>query len=653
MESTVDPSSPDFPAFPSSKVELPPRPINSYAELLEYFQADVIALQEVKMSRSSREQLAKAAFVAGYDSFFSFSRKRQGYSGVTTYTRTRTACPVAAEEGVTGTLAPIASTIPTASLLSPSLHAAIGHNSALLSAHSANDLRDLDGEGRCVITDHGAFLLFNLYVPNSGESRNDFKLRFLQLLELRLRECVTAGRAVVVVGDINIAASPLDHCRPELVTLDDGSKVPFEDSPSRVWWRKNVAGLSSPAHADSPASSTLLVDSLRVLHPTQRNAYTCWNTLTGARAGNYGARIDYVLLSHSLTSALRDARVLAHVEGSDHCPVQCDLDGAALEGWRCGEVAPAHASQWWVEFSGQQKKLSQFFVKKPVDEAEVDATGGRTADSVSEAAGSVVVVGEKRRVEPATSTRAAAKKRKGGEKGQSGPSLLSYFGTAASSRSSPSAASVSLVESPPPPQRAPAVAIPDSLPPTPPRAATEARPSPSSPPSASAATPSSSARSPPPSLSPSSKQSATPSSDFARLFTQKSVMLACHHQQPARLWTVNKKGKNHGRQFLCCALPPPDRCSFWIWYSDALKARKRRKEGGAGGGGRAGAESQRELQADDEGQQWDGGEGEAVESDGDSHPATTSQGERPKDVRAGFVTARFHPSVRDGNVVVS
>lgn len=45
----------------------------------------------------------------------------------------------------------------------------------------------MDGEGRCVITDHGAFVLFNLYIPAItsedplvAEERFSYKMRFLE-----------------------------------------------------------------------------------------------------------------------------------------------------------------------------------------------------------------------------------------------------------------------------------------------------------------------------------------------------------------------------------------------------------------------------------------------------------------------------------------
>ena len=43
--------------------------------------------------------------------------------------------------------------------------------------------KELDDEGRCVLTDHGTFVLFNAYVPNgSGGKRLAYKLRWLTAL---------------------------------------------------------------------------------------------------------------------------------------------------------------------------------------------------------------------------------------------------------------------------------------------------------------------------------------------------------------------------------------------------------------------------------------------------------------------------------------
>ena len=64
-------------------------------------------------------------------------------------------------------------------------------------------------------------------------------------------------------------------------------------------------------------------------------AYTCWETMTNARETNYGARIDYILATPALVPGDPSASVhrfvsctlLRTVLGSDHCPVQGDLEG--------------------------------------------------------------------------------------------------------------------------------------------------------------------------------------------------------------------------------------------------------------------------------------------------------------------------------------
>jgi hypothetical protein len=62
-----------------------------------------------------------------------------------------------------------------------------GCSDALLEEHfSLERLRELDSEGRAVVTDHGAFVLFNLYGPaitneETAEERMAFKLHFYKV----------------------------------------------------------------------------------------------------------------------------------------------------------------------------------------------------------------------------------------------------------------------------------------------------------------------------------------------------------------------------------------------------------------------------------------------------------------------------------------
>ena len=51
-----------------------------------------------------------------------------------------------------------------------------------------------------------------------------------------------------------------------------------------------------------------MVDVFRSLFPAAVGAFTCWNTLTSARATNYGTRIDLVLASAQLLPSFRSCR---------------------------------------------------------------------------------------------------------------------------------------------------------------------------------------------------------------------------------------------------------------------------------------------------------------------------------------------------------
>lgn len=120
-------------------------------------------------------------------------------------------------------------------------------------------------------------------------------------------------------------------------------------SPSRLWFSKFVAEEN-------------FIDTFRCLHPDQREAYTCWETLTGARANNYGVRIDYVLCDAVRTKAhLIDCRHRVEIESSDHCPVIAEFNFQFMD--RSQEKPASICTRFWSEFKGTQMKLNQFLLK--------------------------------------------------------------------------------------------------------------------------------------------------------------------------------------------------------------------------------------------------------------------------------------------------
>ncbi|XP_002964512.2 DNA-(apurinic or apyrimidinic site) lyase 2 [Selaginella moellendorffii] len=256
-------------------------PARSLRAFLDSLDADIICLQETKIRR--QELTADIATPQGYESFISCTRTvkkgRLGYSGVATFCKVEcgnnVALPVAAEEGFTGLLT--------------SARAGEGDKEFWLGSYdpvltvegfTRQELLDLDNEGRCIVTDHGHFVLFNIYGPNVGcgdAERQDFKLNFYKVLQCRLESILKQGRRIIIVGDLNISPYPIDSCDP-------GPE--FDTSPSRQWFRSLLV-------SEGGAFS----DAFRVFHPERAEAYTCWSQASGAEEFNYGSRIDHVLIA--------------------------------------------------------------------------------------------------------------------------------------------------------------------------------------------------------------------------------------------------------------------------------------------------------------------------------------------------------------------
>lgn len=172
-----------------------------------------------------------------------------------------------------------------------------------------------DSEGRVVVTDHGAFLLYNIYFPNggSGQERHEFKQVFLEDLNQHLAEKIASGREIIVVGDYNVAHREIDVYDPVRLAKESGF-LPEE----RQWFDRFL--------------QLGFVDTFRHFYPDEKGAFTWWSYVERARPVNRGWRIDYISVTKGLVPALKSARVMDEVEGSDHCPVMVELDVARLPG---------------------------------------------------------------------------------------------------------------------------------------------------------------------------------------------------------------------------------------------------------------------------------------------------------------------------------
>ncbi|KAI8898449.1 exodeoxyribonuclease III Xth, partial [Globomyces pollinis-pini] len=262
----------------------------TFPELLDSFHSDIICFQEIK--RTIKSLPTEFNHVPGYDVFYSL-HPTKGYAGVATFVKSNIS-PVMVEQGFSGLLS-------TTNL---------GHLDDLHQHYTADTLKQLDSEGRVLITDHQYFILFNIYYPNSGETddRHEFKMIFSKAVQIRIDSFVRAGRRVMVVGDLNVTHQEIDHCNPEQSMKDNGL-AKFEDLDSRIWLN------------DWLYPNGLMIDTFRFSFPNRTNAFTVWNTKLNARSVNYGTRIDYILVSESLRDWIDVSDILPDVLGSDHCPI--------------------------------------------------------------------------------------------------------------------------------------------------------------------------------------------------------------------------------------------------------------------------------------------------------------------------------------------
>jgi exodeoxyribonuclease-3 len=67
-------------------------------------------------------------------------------------------------------------------------------------------------------------------------------------------------------------------------------------------------------------------ETFRFFYPDLKDAYSWWSYRFHAREKNAGWRIDYFIVSKALNGRLKDAKIHADIMGSDHCPVELDME---------------------------------------------------------------------------------------------------------------------------------------------------------------------------------------------------------------------------------------------------------------------------------------------------------------------------------------
>lgn len=225
------------------------------------------------------------------------------------YTRQSTCAPIRAEEGVLGVLCPPDRSTPYRDL--PENQSIGGY--PLLSDITDFDVDPLalDSEGRCVVLEFPAFVLFGVYSPaNSNGMRDDFRLAFLTALDSRLRKLTALGKRVILTGDLNVSRDERDTAGVE----EDKRKMgmnheQYVSTPNRRIFNQLIDGGIVIGERDEGRERPILSDLCREFHPEREGMYTHWEQKINARPGNYGSRIDYVLCSIEMREWARESNI--------------------------------------------------------------------------------------------------------------------------------------------------------------------------------------------------------------------------------------------------------------------------------------------------------------------------------------------------------
>ena len=164
-----------------------------------------------------------------------------------------------------------------------------------------------DQEGRVITLEYPDFYLVTVYTPNSQSelARLDYRMKWEEDFLAYLKK-LEKKHPVVFCGDFTVAHQEIDLKNPKTNRRNAG----FTDEEREKFTQLLESGFT---------------DTFRYFYPEREQAYSWWSYRFKAREKNAGWRIDYFCVSDCLRDRLEDAKILAEVLGSDHCPVELDI----------------------------------------------------------------------------------------------------------------------------------------------------------------------------------------------------------------------------------------------------------------------------------------------------------------------------------------
>ena len=170
------------------------------------------------------------------------------------------------------------------------------------------DIEEHNQEGRVITLEFDNFYLVNCYTPNS--QRELTRLKYRQKWEDDFRNYLvnlSKQKPVILCGDLNVAHNEIDLKNPKT--------------------NRHNAGFTDEERAKMTELLNLgFIDTFRFLYPDKEGCYSWWSYMFHAREKNAGWRIDYFIVSEDLKDKIIDSKIHSEILGSDHCPVELDIN---------------------------------------------------------------------------------------------------------------------------------------------------------------------------------------------------------------------------------------------------------------------------------------------------------------------------------------
>ncbi len=245
-----------------------------FVPFVQKYKPDILCLQETKAQQHQSEVV-----IPGYDEYWN-SASRAGYSGTAIFTKEKPISVV------------------------------LGFPKTICEKYNLKDdsYGDPNTEGRMLTAEFPTIYVVTVYTPNSKGDLSRLPLRHTQWdpAFLEYVDYLQKNKPVVFCGDLNVAHTADDLANPKQNEGEHGYTI--EE-------RQGVDNIISKG----------FVDIFRKFF-IGNGFYTWWTPWRQSRERNVGWRIDYFFVSKLLVTKVKNAGILKDVFGSDHCPIELDIE---------------------------------------------------------------------------------------------------------------------------------------------------------------------------------------------------------------------------------------------------------------------------------------------------------------------------------------